>query len=98
MATNDRLYLVMYDIRDSRRWRMIFKTMHGYGDWLQFSVFQCRLSRMRHAELIADLDRLIHHDDDHILIVDIGLAGQADPKVTSLGKGFEVVSNDTLIV
>jgi CRISPR-associated protein Cas2 len=33
-----RLYVVAYDIRDPKRWRQVFKAMHGYGEWLQLSV------------------------------------------------------------
>lgn len=98
MASNERLYIVAYDISDPGRWRMIFKTMHGYGDWLQLSVFQCCLSRLRHAEMIADLDRLIHHSEDHILIMDLGAADAVEPRVTSLGKDYSPVSKDTIIV
>lgn len=98
MAIHERLYVVAYDISDPKRWRAIFKTMHGYGDWLQLSVFQCRLTRLRHAEMIADLDRLIHHGDDHVLIMDLGDADAVEPRVTSLGRNFKPVSNDTVIV
>ena len=80
------------------RWRLIFKTMHGYGDWLQLSVFQCRLTRLRHAEMIADLDQLIHHRDDHVLIMDLGRADKVEPRVTSLGKDFKPVSTGPVIV
>ena len=98
MTSDERLFVVAYDIRDTRRWRAIFKTMHGYGDWLQLSVFQCRLSRVRHAEMIADLDGLIHHSDDHVIILDLGPADGVEPRVTSLGKDFKPTSNDTVIV
>lgn len=86
MALDERLYFVVYDIADQKRWRGVFKTMHGYGEWVQLSVFQCRLSRVRHAELIADLDLLIHHDEDHVVVVDLGPADNVEPKVVSLGK------------
>lgn len=98
MPERERLYIVAYDIRDPKRWRMIFKTMHGYGEWLQLSIFQCRLTRLRHAEMIADLDTLIHHSEDHVLIMDIGLADDVSPRVTSLGKDFQPVTRDTTIV
>lgn len=90
--------MVTYDISDPKRWRQIFKTMHGYGEWLQLSVFQCRLSLLRHAEMVADLDNLIHHREDHVLIVDIGLANAVTTHVTSLGKDFQPVTNDPVIV
>jgi len=98
MASDERLYIVAYDICDPKRWRAIFRTMKGYGDWLQLSIFQCRLTRLRHAEMIADVDCLIHHDDDHVLIMDLGIADAVEPRVTSLGKDFKPVSNDTIIV
>ncbi len=95
----EHLYMVIYDIADPKRWRQVFRTMHGYGQWLQLSAFQCRLPRIRHAELIADLDRLINHTDDHVVIMDLGVADRVLPKVTSLGKRrFEPVSLEPVIV
>jgi CRISPR-associated protein Cas2 len=96
---DERLYIVTYDIGDQRRWRAVFKLMHGYGEWVQLSVFQCRLSPRRHAEMIATLDQIIHNADDHVLVIDIGLAEKVDPKVVSLGKRtFEPVKREALIV
>ena len=37
---NDHLYIVAYDISDSKRWRAIFQLMHGYGEWLQLSIIE----------------------------------------------------------
>jgi CRISPR-associated protein Cas2 len=98
MAAYEYLYLVTYDISDPKRWRRVFKLMKGYGDWLQLSVFQCRLSRKRHAELIALLDGIIHHNEDHVLIINIGPAESVKPQVVSLGKEFEVLERQPVIV
>jgi CRISPR-associated protein Cas2 len=98
MATYDYLYLVTYDIRDPKRWRRVFRLMKGYGDWLQLSVFQCRLSRKRHAELIALLDGMIHHSEDHVLIINVGPAESVKPQVVSLGKDFDVIERQPVIV
>ena len=96
---DERLYFVVYDIADAKRWRSVFRTMRGYGEWVQLSVFQCRLSRMRHAELLADLDRIIHHDEDHIVLMDIGPADKVEPKVVSLGKRpYTPVAREPIIV
>ena len=51
---DEHLYIVTYDIADAKRWRAVFKLMHGYGEWLQLSVFQCRLLA-RH--LLGEVDR-----------------------------------------
>lgn len=99
MTSDERLYFVVYDIGDPKRWRSVFKTMHGYGDWVQLSVFQCRLTPVRHAELIADMDNIIHHDDDHVVIIDIGPADNVEPRVVSLGKrAYTPVAHEPIIV
>jgi CRISPR-associated protein Cas2 len=83
---DEHLYIVTYDIADERRWRAIFKIMHGYGEWLQLSVFQCRLTRARATELEARLTATMHASEDHVMIVNVGPAEGAQPKVISLGK------------
>lgn len=94
----EHLYIITYDISDPKRWRSIFKLMNGYGEWLQFSVFQCRLSPKRHAELLATLDELIHHNDDHVLMLDLGVAYKITPRIVSLGKSFDVIKREPVIV
>lgn len=94
----EHLYVVTYDISDAKRWRRVFKIMRGYGEWLQLSVFQCRLSQQRHAELIALLDGIINHDTDHVLFVDVGPADRVVPRVVSLGKDFEPVAREPIVV
>jgi CRISPR-associated protein Cas2 len=66
------VYLVAYDVRDPKRLRRVHKTMTGYGDALQFSVFQCRLTAAEKQKMIGDISEIIHHKEDRILIVDMG--------------------------
>lgn len=95
---SEHLYLVAYDIADDKRWRRIWKVMNGFGDWLQLSIFQCRLNRQKHAELIALLDGIIHKAQDHVVIMDLGPADAVEPKVVSLGKDFQAVAREAVIV
>lgn len=95
---HEHLYVISYDIGDPKRWRRVFRVMKGYGEWLQLSVFQCRLSRKRLAELIALLDGIIHHGQDHVMILDLGLAESVKPRVVSLGKDFTPVKREPVIV
>ena len=94
----ERLYLVAYDISDPGRWRTVFRTLHGFGHWLQLSVFQCRLTARRRAELAARLDELIKPSQDHILIADLGPAEKGNMRVESLGKGYEAPKRQVTIV
>lgn len=94
----ERLYIVTYDISDDRRWRRVFKLMKGYGRWLQLSVFQCRLSARRRAEMARRLDELIRVDADHVLILDLGPADKVDPRVESLGRSFDTVKRSAVVI
>ncbi len=98
MHHDTHLHIVAYDISDQKRWRRVFKIMNGYGEWLQLSVFQCRLTARQQAELIALLDDVIHHDDDHIILLDLGPAEKVVPRVVSLGKTFSPVVHQPVIV
>lgn len=96
--TEEHLYIVTYDIGDQKRWRRVFNIMNGYGQWLQLSVFQCRMTRQRHAELIALVDGMIHHGEDHVLLIDVGPAEHVDPRVVSLGKDIEPLVREPVII
>lgn len=95
---SERLYIVAYDIGDPARWRRVFRLMKGYGQWLQLSVFQCRLTARRRADMAAALERLIRQENDHVLIIDIGDADRVDPHVESLGKAYEAMRREVTIV
>ncbi|MFT4045591.1 MAG: CRISPR-associated endonuclease Cas2 [Solimonas sp.] len=94
----EHLYIVAYDIHDEKRLRKIFKLMKGYGEWLQFSIFQCRLSARRHAELMSLLDGLIVNGQDHVVMLDLGPADAVKPRIVSLGKSFDPVAREPTIV
>lgn len=98
MADAARLYVITYDIANPKRWRRVFKLMEGYGEWLQLSVFQCRLTPRRKIELVASLTELIHHNEDHVLLLDLGEVERHELRVTSLGKTFAPVTRQPVIV
>lgn len=96
---DEHLYIVTYDIADQKRWRAVYGLMNGYGEWVQLSVFQCRLSRKRHAEMLATMDEIIDSKDDHVVVIDVGSAENVRPRVVSLGKStFEPVQREPVIV
>ena len=97
-AGDENLYIVAYDIAAPRRWRKVFRIMEGFGEWVQLSVFQCRLTRRRQIELKLALDEIINHAEDHVIIIDVGLAAANRPRIESLGKPFSVVERGPVIV
>jgi CRISPR-associated protein Cas2 len=97
-GADENLYIVAYDIADQRRWRRVFRLMNGYGEWLQLSIFQCRLSQRRRIELKFALGVIIDHAQDHVVILDLGPAASIRPRIESLGKPFTVVERGPVIV
>lgn len=96
--SDERLFIVTYDIADQRRWRRVFKAMHGYGEWIQLSVFQCRLSRRRRAELETQLRELVKNGEDHVLLIDVGPADKIELAMESIGKTFSKIERHATVI
>jgi CRISPR-associated protein Cas2 len=98
MNREEHLFMVVYDVRNPKRWRRLYKLMQGYGEWVQLSVFQCLLSPLRRAQLLTQLEELIDALEDHVLLLDLGPANRERPHVTSLGRPFNAVQRRVTIV
>jgi len=92
-------YLVCYDISDEKRLRKVFKIMRGYGDHLQFSVFECQLNATDLVRLRAELGTVIHYENDQVLFVDLGPAETRGERVISaLGKPYTALNSPCIII
>lgn len=92
-------FVVTYDISDPSRWRQVYKTMRGYGEHIQLSVFLCELTAVKLVELRAILSGQIHHGEDQVLFIDIGPAdGRAVGAVHAIGRRHEVEGTGPVIV
>lgn len=99
MATlTEHAYLVCYDIADPRRWRKIHRAMKGFGEWLQLSVFHCRLTKQKHLLMQDHLGEMINHKEDHLLIIDLGPADSVQLRVESMGRPFDPIVKKPVIV
>ena len=96
--SDERMYIVTYDIANDRRWRRVFKAMNGFGEWLQLSVFQCRLSHRRRAELETLLRELVKTGKDHVLLIDVGPADKSELAVESIGKAFAKIERRAIVI
>jgi CRISPR-associated protein Cas2 len=92
-------YLVCYDIADDKRLRMVFKAMRGYGDHLQYSIFECQFTARDLVRCRTELARIINHDEDQVLFVHLGPAeGRGDRVITALGLPYTAVDAPCFIV
>jgi CRISPR-associated protein Cas2 len=82
-------YIVSYDISHPKRLRKVYKTMLGFGDHIQLSVFRCELSDPDLVRMKSKLDKIIHHKEDQVLLIDIGpVKGRADKVIDALGRAY----------
>ena len=92
-------YVVSYDIMDPKRLHQVHKTMKGFGDPIHYSVFRCNLTDRGKAELVAALTEIIKHDDDRIMIVDLGpLDGRAEERIEFLGVRPSQMESKAVVV
>jgi CRISPR-associated protein Cas2 len=61
-------YVVCYDITDPKRWRKVFKLLHGYGRHLQLSIFRCRLTVREQEKLRWELEKLLTTEDKLLIL------------------------------
>lgn len=82
-------YIVSYDIADPKRLRQVHRTMLGYGEPLQYSVFCCDLTAAARVILVADLSELIDHREDQVMLIDIGPAeGRGGQSIETVGRAM----------
>jgi CRISPR-associated protein Cas2 len=92
-------YLVCYDISNDLRLRRVHKTMCGFGDRLQYSVFECKLSPADLARCKHALGTLIHAREDQVLFVDLGpTEGRGERVITALGRAYSTLDSPCIIV
>jgi len=92
-------YLICYDISDEKRLRKVFKAMRGYGDHLQYSVFECQLTPMDLLRCRNQLSGIIHHYEDQVLFVNLGPSeGRGERVITALGKPYTAIDAPCIVV
>lgn len=92
-------YIVSYDIMDAKRLHTVHKTMKGFGDPIHYSVFRCNLTEKGKIELMAALTEIVKHDQDRIMIVDLGpLEGRVDDRIDFIGLHPPDMERKSIIV
>jgi CRISPR-associated protein Cas2 len=60
------LYVVAYDIPDDRRRTKVHKALSGYGQWTQYSLFECFLTEKQYIQLRQRLERILAPSKDSV--------------------------------
>lgn len=90
------LVVVSYDIKDDKRRTRVHKALMSYGQWVQYSVFECDLEVAKYLKLRDRLSDLIKPDDgDSIRFYN--LCGECGKKVERVG-GVQPLSHGAIFV
>jgi CRISPR-associated protein Cas2 len=92
-------YVVTYDISDPKRLRRVFRTMKGYGDPLQYSVFQCDLSASERVLMVEALSAIINQREDQVMLINIGPAeNRGRQSIETIGRALPEEEIDRIAV
>ncbi len=85
--------VISYDIAEDKRRTKIHKILKSYGQWMQFSVFECAdLSETEYAKLRSRLAKMIKPETDSVRFY--FLCACCEQKVERIGG--EEVRDDTV--
>ncbi|MGD1852340.1 MAG: CRISPR-associated endonuclease Cas2 [Cyanophyceae cyanobacterium] len=87
--------IISYDISDNKRRTKIHKVLSSYGQWMQFSVFECSLTATQYVKLRNRLNKLINPEEDSIRFY--FLCQHCEQKVERIG-GVQVRDDTVFIV
>ena len=61
------MYIVIsYDISEDKRRTKVHNILKSYGQWVQYSIFECDLTESQYAKLRSRLNKLIKSETDNI--------------------------------
>src|SRR5947209_20478414 len=62
------LYVVAYDIQDDKRRTKVHKVLKGFGQWTEFSLFECFLTKKELLQMREKLDKHLVPQEDKVRI------------------------------
>lgn len=88
--------VVAYDIADDRRRERVARILEGYGERVQYSVFECRLDRMGYLRLRHALEEVIKPAEDAVCFY---FMCEADVRrIERVGRGPPRFEQDAVVV
>ena len=84
--------IVSYDITEDKRRTKIYDILKSYGQWMQYSLFECDLTKTQYAKLRSRLHKIIDSETDSIRFY--FLCGCCQNKIERIGG--EAVRDNTV--
>jgi len=91
-------YIVCYDVSNSKRLRNVCQICESFGSRLQYSVFECFLDGLQLQKMKMFLHEIIHHEEDQILFISLGLESSQRPvKIEYLVQPYSIKTRVTVV-
>ena len=87
--------VVSYDIPEDKRRTKVHSLLKSYGQWMQYSVFECEVTAAQYAKLRSRLEKLLKPETDSIRFYSLCACCQG--KVERIG-GENVRDNSIFLV
>ncbi len=94
-ARQSSFYVVAYDIPDDKRRTRVHKILKGFGQWTEYSLFECFLTKKELLQMRAKLDRYLNNQQDRVRIYTI--CDACLPKIDTIGIPEPVETTSYLI-
>lgn len=78
------MYLISYDITDNGTRGKIAKVLSGYGQRVQYSVFECRITEQQYKELYQKLVILMQKEEEGNIRI-YNICGKCETKLNTIG-------------
>jgi len=76
-------YIIAYDISSDQRRTKVHKTLRGFGQWTQYSLFECYLTEKQYLQLRQRLEQILEASQDSVRFY--ALCGTCRHKVETVG-------------
>lgn len=91
-------YVVCYDIPDDKRRTRLAKCLDGYGDRVQYSVFEAVLDRTLFDKMVAAVREIIADDEDQVMIYPLCAACVPRRLMMGAAKGREMPGDEIVFI
>ncbi|MEZ4867308.1 MAG: CRISPR-associated endonuclease Cas2 [Caldilineaceae bacterium] len=83
MTKETTFYIIAYDISSDKRRAKVHKILSGFGQWTQYSLFECYLSEKQYLQLRQRLEKILEESLDSVRFY--ALCGSCRHKVETVG-------------
>ena len=82
-------YIVSYDVIDDKQRTKLAKKLCNYGQRVQYSVFECFLTKSQYKKMVKEILEYIDEKKDSLRIYQLNKEDKKQIKAFGLKRGFD---------